>query len=56
MSSTSVVGSGTEKEQEREVTLVDVVHRLATIEDIMWSLQPLANQFPALQTHVVEEE
>jgi hypothetical protein len=50
MSSTSAICSGTGKEQEMEVTLTNVVCWLATIEAIVRPLQPLVDQFPALQT------
>jgi hypothetical protein len=56
MSTTSVAGSGSGKDSEKDVTLADVVRRLAAIEAIMWPLQPLADQFPALHTRVAKQE
>jgi hypothetical protein len=52
MSSTSVVGSGS---GDKEVTLKDVVMRLAGIEEIVRPLQPLHEQVPLLATTVTEQ-
>jgi hypothetical protein len=52
MSSTSVVGTGSE---DKEVTLKDVVMRLAAIEEIVRPLQPLRKQVTLLTATVIEQ-
>jgi hypothetical protein len=52
MSSTSVVGSGS---GDKEVTLKDVIMRLAAIEEIVRALQPLREQVPLLAATVTEQ-
>jgi hypothetical protein len=52
MSSTSVVGTGSE---DKEVTLKDVVMRLAAIEGIVRPLQPLREQVTLLAATVTEQ-
>jgi hypothetical protein len=48
----STAGSGSDK----EVTLKDVVARLATIEDIVQPLQPLHDQVTTLQATVADQQ
>jgi hypothetical protein len=45
----------TGKETE-EVTLADVVHRLAAIEEIVWPLQLVNDQLTAIEATVAEQE
>jgi hypothetical protein len=54
MSNTSIGGSGSRKDVDKAVTLADVVRQLATIEEIVRPLQPLADQFPALHKSLAD--
>ena len=49
----SADGSGNGK--EKEPTMADVSRRLTAIEDVLRSLQPLAERFAALETKVQEQ-
>jgi hypothetical protein len=48
MSRTSVTGNGSRAGDERAVTLQDLAHRLAAIEDLIRPLVPLDEQVSAL--------
>jgi hypothetical protein len=51
MSSTLVAGG----EKEQPVTLADVVHRLAAIEEIVWLLQPVKDPLTAIEAMLVKQ-